>query len=284
MKPEKKQLIVDYLGITLGSALTALGLTIFLIPNKIAAGGISGFATILYHLFDLPVGMMFLILNTPLFIAGVKILGLSFGTRTIYGMVSLAIFIDLFQPIVPVVTYDLLLAAIYGGVLGGLGLGLVFLSKGTTGGTDMIARLVNHFTGFSIGQGLLLADGLVVLLAGIFFNPEVALYATLTIFINSKTIDLVQEGIDFKKAAFIISQKSEEIKKGIISDLDRGVTVLKGYGGYTGEDKEVLFCIITRSEISRLKRLVYFVDRKAFITITNVHEVLGEGFDEINRD
>lgn len=283
MRPERKQFILDYLGITTGSALTAIGLTIFLIPNKIAAGGISGLATIIYHLFDLPVGMMFLLLNIPLFIAGVKILGLSFGARTIYGMISLAVFIDIFQPIVPVITHDLLLATIYGGVLGGIGLGLVFLAKGTTGGTDMIARLINHYTGFSVGQGLLIADGFVVFLAGVFFNPEVALYAALTIFINSKTIDLVQEGIDFKKAAFIISKASTEIKNGITSDLDRGVTVLKGYGGYTGEDKEVLFCVITRSEVSRLKRLVYSVDREAFVIITNVHEVLGEGFDEINR-
>ncbi|HLV10483.1 MAG TPA: YitT family protein, partial [Halanaerobiales bacterium] len=155
--------------------------------------------------------------------------------------------------------------------------------KGSTGGTDLIARLVNHFTGFSIGQGLLAADGFVVLLAGIFFNPEVALYAALTIFINSKTIDLVQEGINFKKAAFIISESAGEIKQGIISDLKRGVTVLQGYGGYTDKEKNVLFCIITRSEMPRLKRLVYSIDKGAFVTITGVNEVMGEGFDEMNR-
>ncbi|MFW6035141.1 MAG: YitT family protein [Halothermotrichaceae bacterium] len=282
MKFKKKQLILDYTGITLGSALTALALTVFLIPNKIAAGGVSGLATIIYHLFNIRVGVTTLILNLPLILAGIKILGVSFGTRTFYGMISLALFIDIFQPVVPVLTKDLLLATIYGGVLAGLGLGLVFISKGTTGGTDMVARLINHYTGFSVGQGLLIADGLVVFLAGIFFSAEVALYAALAIFITSKTIDLVQEGIDFKKAAFIISDRPDQIKKDIINDLDRGVTVLKGYGGYTGDDKEVLFCIITRSEVTKIKRMVYGVDRKAFVIITTVHEVLGEGFKEIS--
>ncbi|HLV08637.1 MAG TPA: YitT family protein, partial [Halanaerobiales bacterium] len=252
MKTRIKRLILDYLGITVGSAITALGLALFLIPNRIAAGGVSGLATIIYHLFELPVGMVFLIINIPIFIAGLKVLGLSFGARTIYGMITLALFIDIFQSLGTVITEDLLLASIYGGVVGGAGLGLVFYFKGSTGGTDLIARLINHFTGFSIGQGLLAADGFVVLLAGIFFNPEVALYAALTIFINSKTIDLVQEGINFKKAAFIISETAGEIKQGIISDLERGVTVLQGYGGYTNKEKDVLFCIITRPEVPRL--------------------------------
>src|SRR5690554_3165535 len=283
MKTRIKRLILDYLGITVGSAITALGLALFLIPNRIAAGGVSGLATIIYHLFELPVGMVFLVINIPIFIAGLKVLGLSFGARTIYGMITLAVFIDIFQSLGIVITEDLLLASIYGGVVGGAGLGLVFYFKGSTGGTDLIARLINHFTGFSIGQGLLAADGFVVLLAGIFFNPEVALYAALTIFINSKTIDLVQEGINFKKAAFIISESAGEIKQGIISDLKRGVTVLQGYGGYTDKEKNVLFCIITRSEMPRLKRLVYSIDKGAFVTITGVNEVMGEGFDEMNR-
>lgn len=276
-----KRVFLDYVGITIGSALLALSLSVFLIPNKIAAGGLSGLATIIYYWTGLPVGTMTLLMNIPLFIAGVKIIGRSFGPRTIYGMILYSVFIDLFRPLVPILTKDLLLASIYGGVLGGFGLGIVFLSKGTTGGTDMIARLINHFTGLSIGQGLLLADGIVVLLAGIFFNAEVALYAAITIFINSKTIDLVQEGIDYKKAAFIISEESEQIKFNIMKELDRGVTVLRGEGGYTGKDKNVLYCIINRSELSKLKRMVYDLDRNAFMIISNVHEVLGEGFKDI---
>ncbi|MFP4661969.1 MAG: YitT family protein [Halanaerobiales bacterium] len=274
----RKRIIVDYLGITIGAALLALSLSVFLIPNKIAAGGLSGLATIIYYWTGLPVGTMTLLMNIPLFIAGVKFLGRSFGPRTIYGMVVFSILIDILQPFVPVLTEDLLLASIYGGVVGGLGLGIVFLSRGTTGGTDMIARLINHFTGLSMGQGLLLADGFVVVLAGIFFNAEVALYAAITIFINSKTVDLVQEGIDYKKAAVIISAESEEIKQKIMAGLDRGVTVIKGEGGFTGQDKNMLYCVINRTELSKLKKIVYDLDNDAFVIISNVHEVLGEGF------
>ncbi|MFW5992038.1 MAG: YitT family protein [Halanaerobiaceae bacterium] len=282
MNADKKRAVLDYLGITTGAALTALALTIFLIPNKIAAGGLSGLATIIFYLTGLPVGGMTLLLNVPLLIAGIKILGISFGARTIYGMIMYSIFIDLFRLFVPVLTEDLLLASIYGGVVGGMGLGLVFLSRGTTGGTDMIARLINHFSGISVGQGLLIADGIVVFLAGIFFNAEVALYAALAIFISSKTIDLVQEGLVFKKGAFIISSRANDIRKQIINDLDRGVTILQGYGGFTREEKEILYCIINRSELTRLKRMVYAADQNAFVIITSVHEVLGEGFKEFD--
>lgn len=281
MRLIKNKVILDYLGITFGSALTALALTVFLIPNRIAAGGVSGLATVVYYLTNFPVGIMMLIFNIPIFFLGVRVLGASFGARTIYGMIVLSLFTDLLQPLVAPLTNDLLLATIYGGALAGLGLGIVFNSRGTTGGTDMVARLINHYTSFSIGQGLLLADGFVVLLAGVFFNAEVALYAAITILISSKTIDLVQEGFDFAKAVLIISSESERVKAEVINVLDRGLTVLKGYGGYTGDDKNVLLCIISRSEVVKLKRLVYQVDPAAFMIITNVHEALGEGFKEI---
>lgn len=281
MRLIKNKVILDYLGITFGSVLTALALTVFLIPNRIAAGGVSGLATVVYYLTNFPVGIMMLIFNIPIFFLGVRVLGASFGARTIYGMIVLSLFTDLLQPLVAPLTDDLLLATIYGGALAGLGLGIVFNSRGTTGGTDMVARLINHYTSFSIGQGLLLADGFVVLLAGVFFNAEVALYAAITILISSKTIDLVQEGFDFAKAVLIISSESERVKAEVINVLDRGLTVLKGYGGYTGDDKNVLLCIISRSEVVKLKRLVYQVDPAAFMIITNVHEALGEGFKEI---
>ncbi|MFW6022264.1 MAG: YitT family protein [Halanaerobiaceae bacterium] len=277
---KRKRMVLDYISITVGSALLALSLTLFLIPNRIAAGGLSGLSTIIYYLSSFPVGTMTLLLNIPLFIAAVKVLGKTFGARAIYGMVLFSAFIDFFQIFTPDLTNDLLLASIYGGVVGGLGLGIVFQSKGSTGGTDTIARLINHYTSFSMGQGLLIADGFVVLMAGIFFNTEVALYATITIFITGKTVDLIQEGIDYKKAAFIISDKPDIITTHIIKELDRGVTILNGKGGYTGENKNILYCIINRAELSKLKRMVYEVDREAFMIISSVHEVLGEGFKE----
>jgi uncharacterized membrane-anchored protein YitT (DUF2179 family) len=222
-----------------------------------------------------------LIINIPLFLAGLKIMGKSFGIRTIYGIASLSLFTDLLQPHMTALTNDLLLASIYGGVIGGIGLGLVFRFRGTTGGTDLIASLINYYTGIPVGEGLLIADGIVVTLAGIFFNLEVALYAAVTIFITSQTVDVIQEGLNFKKGVLIISDKAEEINKMVVDELSRGITEFEAKGGYTGERKKVLLCIISRSEVSEIKRAVVEIDKDAFVIISNVHEVLGEGFTEI---
>ena len=276
-----KKNIIEYLGITLGSFLIALALTVFLVPNRIAAGGVSGLATVIYYITSFPIGITMLIINIPLFLAGVKIMGKSFGVRTIYGIASLSIFTDLLQPHMTSLTDDLLLASIYGGVIGGIGLGLVFRFRGTTGGTDLIASLINYYTGISVGEGLLIADGVVVTLAGIFFNLEVALYAAVTIFITSQTIDVIQEGLNFKKGLLIISDKAEEINQMVVDDLNRSTTEFAAKGGYTGEKKRVLLCIISRSEVSEVKRAVADIDKDAFVIISNVHEVLGEGFTEI---
>ncbi|WP_018248000.1 YitT family protein [Orenia marismortui] len=276
----KRQVIYDYFWITVGSLLTAVGLVIFLIPNKIAAGGVSGLATVIYYLFNLPVGMLSLAINIPLFIIGVKEMGAKFGIRTFYGIIVLSFGIDLLTPYLSVLTHDLLLASIYGGGITGLGLGLVFRSKGTTGGTDLVAQLINKFTGISVGKALLIIDFCVITLAGIVFNAELALYALISLVIASKTIDLVQEGLKISKGTFIISDHAEDIRKEILDSMDRGVTILKGKGGFTNNNKDVLLCIINRSEVSDLKRLVHNIDEDAFVIITEVHEVLGEGFNE----
>lgn len=276
-----KKTIIEYLGITAGSFLIALALTVFLVPNRIAAGGVSGLATVIFYLTSFPIGVTMLIINIPLFLAGLKIMGKSFGIRTIYGIGSLSIFTDLLQPHMTSLTNDLLLASIYGGVVGGIGLGLVFRFRGTTGGTDLIASLINYYTGISVGEGLLIADGVVVTLAGIFFNLEVALYAAVTIFITSQTIDVIQEGLNFKKGVLIISDRAEEINQMVVDDLNRSTTEFAAKGGYSGEKKRVLLCIISRSEVSEVKRAVADIDKDAFVIISNVHEVLGEGFTEI---
>jgi uncharacterized membrane-anchored protein YitT (DUF2179 family) len=277
----KKRIFIDYLGITAGSFLIALALTVFLVPNRIAAGGVSGLATVIYYISSFPIGITMLIINIPLFLAGLKIMGTSFGMRTIYGIISLSVFTDLLQPHVVSLTDDLLLASIYGGVVGGIGLGIVFRSRGTTGGTDMIASLINYYTGITVGEGLLIADGVVVALAGIFFNLEVALYAAVTIFITSQTIDVIQEGLNFKKGVLIISEQADEINQMVVNDLNRGITEFEAKGGYTGDRKQVLLCIISRSEVSELKAAVAKIDKDAFVIISDVHEVLGEGFTEI---
>ncbi|WP_459844339.1 YitT family protein [Halanaerocella petrolearia] len=275
-----KETVYDYFIITLGSVLTATGLVMFLIPNKVAAGGVSGLATVIYYLFNLPVDKVILAFNVPLFIIGFREFETKFGIRTLYGILALSLAIDLLTGTLPVITHDPLLATLYGGGLTGLGLGLVFRAKGTTGGTDLVAQLISKYTNFSVGKGLLIIDFCVIALAGIAFNPEQALYALVALYVTSRVIDLVQEGLDIAKASFIISDSASDVKGKILEEMDRGVTVLKGEGGFTKDNKEILLCIISRSEVSDLKRLVHTIDEDAFVIITEVHEVLGEGFNE----
>ncbi len=278
-----KRILLDYLGITLGCLLTAMALIIFLIPNKIAAGGVSGLATVLFYLFNFPVGIVMFAINIPLFLIGVKVLGKSLGFRTFYGIVVLSFFTDFLAAYLPVLTRDPLLASIYGGGLTGLGLGLVFKSRGTTGGTDLVAALLNNFFPVvSIGQGLLIIDVIVVTLAGIVFNAELALYAAISLFVSSKIIDLIQEGFNLAKAALVISDHSEEIRQAILNTMGRGVTTLDGKGGFTGKEKDVILVIVSRAEVTELKRLVTRIDPRSFVILTGVHEVMGEGFKEVD--
>ena len=273
--------IGGYLGILFGVTITAFGLSWFLIPSRIAAGGVSGLATVTYHLFDIPVGLTMIVFNIPLFLVSFIVIGSVFGIRTVFGTITLSILIDVFANYAVPITTDPLLAAIYGGVLSGLGLGIAFRFGGSTGGTDMAAQLISRFFPISVGQALLIVDGLVIFLAGIFFGPELALYALLAVFISTKTIDLVQEGQSYAKAAFIISDHSEQIGQSVLSRLERGATMLQGKGVFTGSDREVLFVIVSRSEISILRQLVQEIDPKAFLVISDVREVLGEGFKRL---
>ncbi|MFZ5596388.1 MAG: YitT family protein [Bacillota bacterium] len=273
------QFALEIAGVSLGVLLIALGLDVFLIPAKIAAGGVGGIATILHYLLQLPVGMTMLALNVPLFLMGVYRLGLRFGFRSLYGTISLSLLIDFLAPYMPVLTGDPLLASIYGGVLVGLGLGLVFKYRGTTGGTDLAAAILRTYTGANVGQLLFVVDAMVVIAAGISFKSwELAMYALITIFITAWLIDLVQQGISYARAFFIISARSEAISREILADLDRGVTVLYGRGAYSGAEREVLLVVVNRSEITRLKDLVRKIDSRAFVILTDVHEVFGEGF------
>lgn len=268
-------------GVSAGVILTALGLDMFLIPNKIAAGGVSGIATILHYLINVPVGAAMLVLNVPLFAMGIYRMGLRFGFRSLYGTIALSVAVDALAPFLPVPTQDILLASLFGGVLVGLGLGLVFRYKGTTGGTDLAAAVLRTYTGVNIGQLLFLVDAIVVVAAGITFNSaELAMYALITIFITAWLIDLVQEGFSYAKAFLIISDRPSEISTAIVEGLNRGATAWPARGVYTGVDREIIFSVVNRSEVSRLKEIVYSVDPRAFVILADVHEVLGEGFKE----
>lgn len=275
-----KKTILEYIGVGIGSLITALGLVAFLIPHKIAAGGVSGLATVIHYVFGFPVGLTMLFFNIPLFLIGMKELGITVGVKSLFGTVILSLFIDGLSPFIGVWTTNPLLATLYGGVLSGLGLGIVFRSKGTTGGTDLAAALIHKYLKSSLGMSLLAIDGLVIILAGFAFSVEAALYALITVFVTGKLIDVVQEGLEYAKAAYIISEKYQDIADIILSELNRGVTSLSGKGIYTGEEKEVLLCVVSRREVSELKELVYKVDPRAFVIVSDVHEVLGEGFKE----
>lgn len=268
----------EYGMITLGVVLTALGYNWFLIPNRIAAGGVSGISTVVHYLWGFPVGFTMLGLNIPLFVAVTYVLGPRFGLKSVYGAVLLGVFTDVFAAFTRPVTSDALLAAIYGGSLVGLGIGLAMRYRGSTGGSDLVALLINNFTQIPMGQALLMVDTVIILLAGLVFGPELALYAFLSLFISSKVIDLVQEGTNYNKAAYIISQNPEEIAQAIMTKLDRGVTALQGVGMFTRNDRQVLFVIVSRQEIAAIKDMVREIDPRAFLVISDVREVLGEGF------
>lgn len=269
-----------YLGIVLGTVITALALNMFLIPNKVAAGGTSGLATVLHHTFGLPVGLTMLAMDIPMFLLSIKILGARFGVNTLLGAGVLAITIDLTAPHVPLLTQDLLLNSLYGGVLSGIGMGIVFKFKGTTAGTDLAAAIINKLTGISVGKALLAVDLFVIALAGVVFgSAELSLYGIISLFVTTQIIDLVQEGPSAAKAFFIMSQSSQAVADAIMHELGRGVTLLAGRGGYTQDDREIVFCVVSTREVSQVKELVYRIDRQAFVIVADAHEVLGEGFN-----
>jgi len=275
------RVIYEYAAITFGSLLVALSLNLFLVPNKIAAGGFSGIATVVYYLshFKLPVGMTMLALNIPAFIWGVKTIGVDFGVKSVYGTIALSVLTDL-TTFLPCITYDKLLASVFGGALMGLGLAIVLLYGATTGGTEMLARIIHKFISFiSVGQILLGLDVAVIAMASIVFkNYELGLWAVLTLFACSKVMDAILEGVNFAKALIIISDKSDIIAEKILKELDRGVTGLHGIGMWTKTEKNVLLCVVKRHEVSRVKNLVKSIDQRAFVILTDVREVLGEGF------
>ena len=277
-----KTAIIDYLIIFIGVNLTALGLVWFLIPNKIAAGGVSGLATVLYYLWGWPVGMVILLVNIPLFFTCLFVFGPRFGMKTFFGTVLLAVVVEYWGQIVHPLTLDPLLGSLWGGVLSGVGVGLALRHHGTTGGTDLAAKLLVRFTSLTMGQALLVLDGLVITLAGyVFASVELMLYALISVVVSGKLIDGVLEGFNYSKGVYIISDHSDRIAARIMAELNRGITGLSGRGVYSGQTREILLCVIGRGEEIRLKKLVKEEDPKAFVIITDVHEVVGEGFQGI---
>lgn len=281
--------------IALGCLVVAISMNLFLIPYKLAPGGISGLATVIYYVTDgkIPVGTLMLIFNIPLFLSGYKSRGRAFFIRSLYGAVLLSLMVDgtyhFFQRLIneylimfdeSMAVPDLLLNGIVGGLIMGFGLGIILKENATTGGTDLAAAILKKLSPrFSFGQYLMFLDGLVLLFAMIAFRSvKLGLYAAISLYISSKTIDTYLEGLNFAKSLLIISDKSDEIARRLLYDVDRGVTGLKGMGMYSGRDKTVLLCVVKREEIPMVKGIVKDCDSNAFVLLIDVREVLGEGF------
>lgn len=267
--------------IIIGCIITALSYVIFLIPHQIVPGGVTGIAMIFHFLYKSPVGILTIVLNVPLFILAIRVLGLSFGIKSVIAIIFTNLLIDFFSYTVtiPTPTEDPILAALYGGILLGLGLGLVFRGGASTGGTDIIGQVLNRYTNLSVGMWIMIVDCVVITLAGITTRSiELALLGYLALFLSSKIIDMVLEGIDYARAAFIVSAEHEKITEAIYDKMKRGVTVLEGHSPYTKEKRPVIMCVITKKETHNLKSMVHQIDKKAFVILTDVFEVLGQGF------
>lgn len=278
-----QQILLDYAQILLGCLIGAAAYPLFLIPSSIAPGGVTGVATILNYLLNLPVGLTSLFLNIPLFLAGFRTMGKRFVFRTLLATLLFSVLIDILK--IDPITRDPLMASIYGGVLLGAGLAIILRGGATTGGTDMLARMLHKkFSGISVGMFLFIFDFFVIFAAGIFISAEHAMHAMISVFITSKVLDVVLTGIGTEKACYIISEKHESITRRILEEMQRGVTVLNATGGFSGEKVNMLLCVVGRMEVSALKDIIRQEDRKAFVFITETHETLGEGFHDLAAD
>ncbi len=275
--------IRDVVGITIGCIVYALSFVLFVIPRDLAPGGISGLAIVLNHFFSvIPIGKTIIILNAPLFLLSLKRLGRGFLWRSIYATVASSLLIDLLIPYARGFNVDMLLSAIYGGVVMGIGIGIIFRFFGSTGGTDLLAQLLSEKIGLTFGTTLLIIDTIIIALSGVAFHSvTIPLYSIVSLYISSKAIDLVQEGLSFSKAAWVVSGRPDTVSSKIMAELDRGVTKFTATGGFTGERKEVVFCVVPQSQITHLKQIVHDVDPDAFVAIMDVTETLGLGFKEL---
>ena len=279
--------VKSILTIIFGAAIYAFGLTYFVVPHHLFEGGATGITLITYYLFNIPISVMNLIINIPLFILSWKI----FGAKTLYssllGTISLSIWLAIFDkiPLSFNLEGDLVIVALVAGVLLGLGLGIIFNAGGTTGGTDIVARILNKYTNISVGKLLFALDFLILMLILIIFQDlRLVTYTLLFDFIVSRVIDLIGEGGYAGKGFMIITQKPMEVADKINEELGRGVTFISGQGYYSQKDLKIIYCIVARNEMVKMKELIHTIDPKAFITITEAHEILGEGFTFVNEE
>ncbi|MEX1309386.1 MAG: YitT family protein [Candidatus Sulfomarinibacteraceae bacterium] len=271
--------VADYVQIIVGSVLVGIGVNLFFVPNQVVSGGVTGVAILIHYAFGLPVGLMTLVFNLPLLLIGWKWAGgFQFLVRTGVSVAVLAAAIDLTGPYLVAPTTDRLLVICYGGLLDGLGLGLVFRGRGTTGGTDVIARIAHRFLGLGIGQTLLITNIAIFAVAALQFGAEAVMVALALAFVSSRVLDMVQAGLSTSRQAMIITEDPDGVRDAIFSNLHRGVTLLEARGGFTGRPRPMLYVVVGAHEVGRLKLRVAEVDPHAFVAISSAQEVFGEGF------
>ncbi|WP_017185999.1 YitT family protein [Alkalibacillus haloalkaliphilus] len=270
----------NILFILIGAAIFSFGIVNFNMQNNLSEGGFTGITLLLYFLFSWDPGIMNLILNIPVFFIGLKLLGRITFVYTVIGTVAVSIFLWVFQAY-PAFSLqdDMTLAALFAGTFIGVGLGIIFRFGGTTGGVDIIARLVHKYIGWSMGRTMFLFDAIVIVASVVFYLNEVeGMYTLVAVFIGARIIDFIQEGAYAARGTTIISDHSEKLAEGITEQMDRGVTILNGKGYYTGKDRQVLYCVVGKNEIVKLKNIIHEIDPHAFVSVSTVHDVLGEGF------
>jgi uncharacterized membrane-anchored protein YitT (DUF2179 family) len=269
------------INILLGCILCALAYAVFLIPHQIVPGGVTGISMILHFLFQTPVGIITILLNIPLFVVGIKILGFQYGIKSVVAIICTNLLIDFFVYTLKLTTptENIILGALYGGLLLGIGLGLVFRGGASTGGSDIIGQVMSKYSNLTVGMWIMIVDFMIITLAGATTQSiEKALLGYLALFLSSKVIDLILEGMDYARAIFIISERHEAIVDEIYKKARRGVTILDGFSPYSKEKRPVIMCVITKKETVTFTSLVKKIDNNAFVILTDVFEVLGEGF------
>ena len=282
----KRESIKEFALITIGIFLVAISVVYFFEPNNIAAGGITGLAIVINHYIPfISIGPLVLMMDAILFIVALIVLGAKFGAKPIYSSFLLSTSMWIMQTFIPInITNDLILATIFGTLISAVGMAIVFNANASTGGTDIIAKILNKFFHIEIGKSLLIVDFLVTLLGAVTFGINIGLYGLLAVIINGVVIDNIIAGFKTKSEITIISEKNKEISKFILDDLERGCTFIKGIGGFTGKDTSILYTVLDRNEFIKLKNKIKEIDKNAFITVGEVHEVMGEGFIGIDED
>lgn len=303
LQNSKLKTVLEYSAIAFGAAIMAIGIGVFLVDAKVVPGGVSGLSMSVHYLTGLPVGLMIWVLNIPLYIWGVKELGKEFGVRTFFGFTLNSFFIDFFRGDIPGLSFirlqdtptiknlqqnDFMFLILIGAALLGLGLGIVFKFKGTTGGSDIVAAIMQKRFGVKPGMAIMITDFFVILIAGFIIEFKdlagdrsavtLTFYALFLLVISGRLVDIIMDGFDYARSVNIISDKNDEIAKVIMDDLSRGATAIKARGLYRNIDREMLSTVVTLKELSKLLSIIKKIDPYAFVTVSNVHEVMGEGF------